>query len=298
MRKPVLHMAAAALAATSLSVQAHAQRLPDTVRFMSADGKTNLIGYVFMPSEKRAERTPAVVLMHGRAGPYSLNVKDTGPYNATTLTMRHKQWGTSWAALGYVAVLVDGFGPRGFWSGFGQGTIGERPEAVNEVTVRPLDAYGGLAYLRSRPDVARDRIGLQGWSNGGSAALAAMAVDAPGIKDHNATAGFQAALVFYAGCGLRDKYKQQGYKPYTSVLQFHGTKDEETGYATCRRLVERSRAMGGDIELVTYKDATHDFDDPGARRQRVPANQAARTDSIQRAETFFERILAKGLPPR
>ena len=56
--------------------------------------------------------------------------------------------------------------------------------------------------------------------------------------------------------------------------------------------------MGGDIELVSYEGATHDFDDPGARRQRVPANQYARTDSIQRSEAFFERILAQGLPPR
>jgi dienelactone hydrolase len=297
MRQPSLRMAAAGLAVVASGV-AHAQQLPATVNFMSADGKTMLVGYAFMPTEKRAERAPAVVMMHGRAGPYSINVKDTGPYNATTLSMRHKQWGASWSALGYIAVLVDGFSPRGFPGGFGQGTIGQRPEAVNEVTVRPLDAYGALAYLRTRPDVAPDRIGLQGWSNGGSAALAAMAVDAPGIADHSAEAGFRAALVFYAGCGLRDKYKEQGYRPYTTVLEFHGTKDEETGYGTCRRLVERSRSMGGDIELVTYQDATHDFDDPGTRRQRVPANQHARADAIQRSEALFERILARGLQPR
>jgi carboxymethylenebutenolidase len=297
MRQNSLRTAVAGLA-LAVSGAAYAQQVPATVHFMSADGKTNLIGYAFMPAEKRAERTPAVVLMHGRAGPYSLNVKDTGPYNATTLTMRHKQWGTSWAALGYIAVLVDSFGPRGFWSGFGRGSYNDRPDAVNEVTIRPLDAYGALAYLRSRADVAPDRIGLQGWSNGGSAALATMAVDAPGITDHSAAAGFKAALVFYAGCGLHDKYKAQGYKPYTSVLEFHGTKDEETPYNPCRRLVERSRGMGGDIELVSYQGATHDFDDPGTRRQRVPANQYARTDSIQRAEAFFERVLAQGLPPR
>jgi carboxymethylenebutenolidase len=104
--------------------------------------------------------------------------------------------------------------------------------------------------------------------------------------------------VFYAGCGLRDKYKAHGYRPYASVFAFHGTADEETGYATCRRLVERSRAMGGDIELVTYRGATHSFDDPGRNRQSLPANQFARGDSIMRSEAFFERILAQGLPPR
>src|SRR5262249_2719292 len=163
-----------------------------TVQFPSADGTTTLTGYVYTPKHKRAERAPAVVMMHGRAGPYSINGKDRGPYNASTLSKRHKMWGESWSALGYVAVLVDSFGPRGYPGGFGRHTINERPDAVNEVTVRPLDAYGALAYLRSRPDVAPDRIRLQGWSNGGSAALAAMALDAQRLPG---TGGFRGALV-------------------------------------------------------------------------------------------------------
>jgi len=158
--------------------------LPATVNFPSGDGTTSLIGYVFTPVQPRAARAPAGVMMHGRAGPYSANVKKSGPYNASTLSKRHKMWGQSWSALGYVAVLVDGFAPRGYPGGFGQGTYSDRPDVVNEVTVRPLDAYGALAYLRTRSDVAGDRVGLQGWSNGGSAALVTAAVDAPGLAEH------------------------------------------------------------------------------------------------------------------
>src|SRR4051794_15210020 len=154
---------------------AAAQAQPETVHFMSKDGKTNLVGYVFEPSVKRADRAPAVVMMHGRAGAYSSRVKKKGPYDASTLSMRHKQWGKIWSDLGYVAVLVDGFGPRGYPGGFGRFSYDNRPKELNEVRVRPLDSYGALAYLRSRSDVAPDRIGLQGWSNGGSAALVTMA---------------------------------------------------------------------------------------------------------------------------
>jgi len=297
MIRPFLTTLALAAAVSTIGA-AQAEQPPETVHFLSADGKTTLTGYLFLPATRRATRAPAVVMMHGRAGPYSLNVKATGPYDATTLSRRHVQWGEIWSNLGYVAVLVDGFGPRGFAGGFGPHSINERPDEVNEVTVRPLDAYGALAWLRSRPDVAADRIGLQGWSNGGSATLAAIATDAPGIAEHTPVAGFRAGLVFYAGCGLRGAYKEQGYKPYTTVLEFHGTADEETGFNTCRRLVDRSRAAGGDIELVSYDGATHDFDDPGRNRQSVPANQPARTDSIARAQEFFERMLAQGLPPR
>jgi carboxymethylenebutenolidase len=246
-----------------------------------------LTGFVYTPKDKRAERAPAVVMMHGRAGPYSTNVKKGGPYNAATLSKRHKMWGESWSALGYVAVLVDSFGPRGYPGGFGRHTINERPDAVNEVTVRPLDAYGALAYLRSRSDVAPDRIGLQGWSNGGSAALAAMAVDAQRLAG---TGGFRAALVFYAGCGLRGHFDAQGYRPYATVLAFHGTADEETSPRLCRRFVERSRGLGGDITLTLYPGASHGFDDPG--RQKVSANRNATADSRTSSEALFEKILA------
>src|SRR2546428_6709472 len=129
----------------------------------------------------------------------------------STLRRPNKMWAESGSGLGFVAVLVDTFGPRGYPGVFGRHSYNERPDAVNEVTVRPLDAYGALAYLRSRPDVAPDRIALQGWSNGGSAALAAMAVDVQRRADPG---GFRAALVFYAGCGLRGHFDAQGYRPY------------------------------------------------------------------------------------
>jgi dienelactone hydrolase len=271
---------------------------PLTVHFGSADGKTRLVGYLFMPRQPRAQRAPAVVMMHGRAGPYSLNVKDKGPYNASTLSKRHQKWGQTWSALGYLAVLVDSFSPRGYPGGFEQGSYEDRPDVVNEVTVRPLDAYGALAYLRSRTDVASDRIGLQGWSNGGSAALVTAANDAPGIRNPTPNTGFRAALVFYAGCGLHERYDDKGYRPYTKVQAFHGTDDEETSSQRCQRLVERSRSMGGDISLKLYPGATHSFDDPGRRRQSVPANATATADAFKRSIELFEQVLAQGMPPR
>jgi carboxymethylenebutenolidase len=112
-------------------------------------------------------------MMYRRAGAYSSAAQ--GVYDAGTLSKRHQAWGTLWAAHGYVALMVDGFGPRGYPAGFPRHSYDSRPEALNEVTVRPLDAYGALAYLRTRPEVDGARVGLQGWSNGGSATLAAMA---------------------------------------------------------------------------------------------------------------------------
>jgi carboxymethylenebutenolidase len=263
----------------------------EPVTFPSADGKTALSAYVFLPA-KRDARMPAVVMLHGRAGIYSKAAK--GRYDAERISQRHRAWGTLWAANGYVAVLVDSFGPRGYPAGFPRYSYDTRPDAVNEVSVRPLDAYGALTWLRARDDIAGDRIGLQGWSNGGSAALAAMAAGA-GFAPATPLKGFNAALVFYPACGLRRRF-DDGYQPYAPVRVFHGTADEETSYRQCRALVERSRKAGGDIDITLYPSATHGFDDPGRVRQAVSANRTATTDATARALALFAEQLAPPPP--
>jgi len=271
---------------TAVSNTALAQD-PERVTFPSADGKTTLVAYVFTPAKVSA-RMPAVVMMHGRAGAYSSAAK--GRYDASTISQRHRMWGTLWAANGFVAVLVDGFGPRGYPAGFPRFSYENRPDVVNEVTVRPLDAYGALNWLRTRNDIAADRIGLHGWSNGGSATLATMAAGA-GFGPPASLKGFSAALVFYAACGLRGRF-DEGYRPYAPTRMFHGTADEEVSSRRCNTLVERSRKLGGDIEITLYPGATHGFDDPGRARQNIAANRTAKEDATARALRFFAERLA------
>jgi carboxymethylenebutenolidase len=262
--------------------------LPDRVTFASADGQTNLVGYVFKPEGPHSTRSPAVILMHGRAGAYSSLAN--GKYDNSTLSQRHQKWGHLWAQQGYLAMLVDGFGPRGFPQGFAHQSYDERPESLNEVTMRPLDAYGALAYLRGRKDVTPDRVALQGWSNGASATLAAMSSATPALKSPTPATGFRGALAFYPGCGLKGEFKS-GLVPYAPVRVFVGTADEEISPQKCSDLVEASRAHRGDIAIKLYPGATHDFDDPGTRRQEIPANAAATRDATADAIEFIARIL-------
>ena len=263
-------------------------RSPETVSFPTVDGSTQLTGYLFKPEGRHADRAPAIVLLHGRAGPYSSLAH--GRYDASTLSKRHMMWGHFWAASGYVALLPDSFGPRGFPKGFAAGTHDERPSAVNEVTVRPLDAYGGLKYLRQRGDVDPERIGLQGWSNGGSAALATMADDTVQSAGLTPRIGFRGALAFYPGCGLQNKFKT--YNPSAPVRIFIGTADEEVSPPKCQALAEGSRGAGNDIAITVYPEATHDFDDPGTRRQSVSANVFAARDAMEKAAQFIRERLS------
>lgn len=285
----IRHAAFAGLSALVFGIaNAMAASLPARVTFASADGRTTLVGYVFLPEEPHAARVPAVVMMHGRAGAYSSLAN--GKYDASTLSKRHQQWGQIWAQQGYLAVLVDGFGPRGYPNGFPRFSYDSRPEELNEVTVRPLDAYGALAYLRTRGDVLADRIALQGWSNGGSATLATMSETAPGIAKPAPATGFRAGLAFYPACGLKGQFTD-GFKPYAPVRVFHGSADEEVSPKRCADLVAKSQAIGGDIQFQLYSGATHGFDDPNPSRQDEMANASATRDATTRAIAFLAGVL-------
>lgn len=257
-----------------------AQAIPKTVHFQSEDRKTRLVGYVFEPST--SGRHAAIVLLHGRAGCYSSAAK--GVYTGKTLSKRHKQWGAFWADRGYIAILVDSFTPRGYPSGFPKGSYEDRPAAVSEQTVRPLDAYGALRYLRGRDDVIKDRIGVQGWSNGGMTVLVTMSDGAPGIKQPQRDTGFRAGLAEYPGCSM--KAIEGSYHAYAPLLLMIGSADQEVSPKRCEEFAARNK-----IAKIVYEGAEHNFDDPEKSKQDKPANRRATQDAMRRAESFFAENL-------
>jgi carboxymethylenebutenolidase len=193
-------------------------------------------------------------------------------------------WGEYWAAHGYVALLVDSFGPRGH--GYGRNTHDDPDrEAVNERTVRPLDAEGALAWLLARPDVQPARVMLQGWSNGASTTLNVMLRQATGASADKAKR-FRAALAFYPGCGPKALLSQH-YTADVPVWAFLGSDDEEVSPTVCAKVL---RGAAGPVDVTTYPGATHDFDDPGATRQAVPGNRSAKDDAMGRAAGLLEAL--------
>ena len=258
---------------------------PDTVTFMSADGKTKLTGYVFAPGA--AGPHPAVVMLHGRAGSYSTLKR--GQHIAEALTLRHQMWGNFWAERGYVAIHVDSFGPRGYAEGFAKHSYDSRPPTVSEQSVRPLDAYGALAYLRSRSDVAPDRIGVQGWSNGGMTVLATLGPRPPGLQNPTLTSGFRAAIAQYPSC--RVPAAEPDYTPYAPLLIMVAENDDEVSPTVCRTFAEKIRGRGTGLEFVWYDGAHHSYDDPGKTKQSHEPNRLALQDTLQRAAAFFAQHL-------
>jgi carboxymethylenebutenolidase len=277
------------MAALFACVHAHAAHAaaPEVVKFSSGDGKTELVGYLYRPAIDAPR--PAIVLLHGRSGPYSSLAR--GEYGAATLSMRHKMWAEFWARRGYVALLVDSFGPRGYAGGFPRHSYNERPASVSEQLVRPLDAYGALAYLRQRSDVVPDKIAVQGWSNGGMTVLAAIAAEAPALESISPPGRFRAAIAVYPSC--RHPLNAKSYKPYAPLLLLAATDDDEVSPEVCRTFAELMQVRGHAVDFVLYEGAHHSYDDPGKTKQSHAPNRAAMHDTLKRAEAFFARHLGE-----
>lgn len=259
----------------------------ESVHFPSADGKLQLAGYLYLPdAAKWPAPRPAIVMLHGRSGLFSAGAKSFG---VSTLSSRTVMWGRFWADRGYVGLYVDSFAPRGYPRGFEAGTNdGRRPPEVNEVTVRPFDAYAGLDYLRTRKDVQADRVFLQGWSNGGSAALSAMAARSIAMETPTVERGFRAGIAVYPGCTPVTRHYGSVYRSYAPLLLLIGTEDEEVSFRNCEKLARS--AADGKLSFVRYEGATHSYDTPTAKRSAVAANVAAAEDTKQRAEEFFGKL--------
>jgi dienelactone hydrolase len=184
---------------------------------------------------------PAVVQLHGCAG----------------IEAQSLRWARWLADHGYVALVVDSFGPRQAKADCRSGP-GDPP-----VTARLDDAFGALRYLQSRPDVRGDRVAAIGWSQGGVYAMAV--INGPSLERARRrgvvlpAVGFAAGVGVYPG-GCFSLVHEQVVRP---LLVLIGADDDWTPAAKCREMVEAMRSRGADATIVIYPGAYHYFDVEG-----------------------------------
>lgn len=181
---------------------------------------------------------PALVLMHGCGGMVT---------NQGYVTASYRHWAELLALAGYVALLVDSFGPRGYRSIC---ELQERP--IRESRERVDDIYAAREWLAAQHFVAGERIGVIGWSNGASGTLY-------GMRDTQPRRGIRAAVAFYPGCRTLARSKTP-YRPYAPLLVLAGEADDWTPAGPCVELAGIARKQGAPMEIVTYPDAHHSFD--------------------------------------
>ena len=243
---------------------------------------TGLNSWLFKPEGEGP--FPAVVLMHGCSG----LERDT---SHRTVWRGLRGHASLLNANGYVALIVDSFGPRGLTDVCQHPRKGYTPQFI--------DAHAAFKHLALMPDVDSNRIGFVGQSLGGDTALK-LSQKSSVESDLASEFGTYAAVVaYYPWCN--NYYARFVRRP---VLILAGAEDNWTPAVRCRNLLGFARTWGGEhlLELVVYPDAHHSFDLPMGgpyyveglmgRRHTVQGNPEARRESQARMIEFFDRHLA------
>jgi dienelactone hydrolase len=190
-------------------------------------------------------KRPAVIILHGSAGPSEREGGYANPLNAA----------------GFVTLEPDQWSPRGL----GGGAEG-RPRTIIETLP---DLYGARAFLAAHPRVDPARIGVVGFSFG---AIAAMLAATHARNDPFLGQGHFAALMpVYPVCHLYNRVPtfEFGDLVDAPVLIVTGALD---GYdndpdAGPKLVASLSAADRAKIRIEVMADAHHGFDMPGPDRQ-------------------------------
>jgi dienelactone hydrolase len=242
--------AVVAIVSSLLATLAGAQ---ERVSFPSFDGAGNapvvLSGYFFAAATSPA---PAIAMFHGCGGAYD---------KSGALSRRMREYAELFNGLGMHVLVVDSLTARYEKELCTQRTGSRRVTQAN----RRLDALGAIAYLADRADVDAKRIGMIGWSNGGSTVLSATNLHHRDVAAAIVKPAF--AIAFYPGCEVDLK---RGYSPAAPLLMLVGQLDDWTPSAPCAALAKSVTGMP--LEIAVYPGAWHGFDSdaPVRLRKDVP----------------------------
>jgi len=239
---------------------------PEPVTLSGADGK-RVRGQLFMPPEAEAgDRRPAVLFLHGGSRRQMLLGWHYMRYYHNSYAMNQYL-----AGQGYVVLSLN------YRSGIGYGLEFREARRWGARGASELaDVLGAGLWLRNRPEVDGDRIGLYGGSYGGyltalglarASDLFAAGADFHGVHDWNIEFEFDRRDLPYAVDSL-ESVQQLAWRSspmawtdtWTSpVLFVHGDDDRTVPFRESVRLAERLRARGVSFEEFVIPGDVHDF---------------------------------------
>lgn len=207
-----------------------------------------------------AAPAPALVLLHGCGGALERRRDGSQP-----LGSRYTELAAALNAMGIHVLVTDSLTPRGERELCTQRT-GQRK--VTQLH-RRRDALGALAWMAQQPGVDAARLGVLGWSNGGSTVLAATNLAHPEVR--RSAVRPSLAVAFYPGC---EAELQRGYEPTAQLLMLLGEADDWTAAAPCKALAAAAKATPPVRmpQWEAYEGAHHGFDGtaPVRLRRDVP----------------------------
>lgn len=248
-------MIAQAIVATMLSISIVAGAVAAQIVEFKGKDQEIVRGKLTMPEGKGP--FPAAVLLHG----------------CLAIDQHYDLWAKRLGSWGYVALQIDGFGPK---SG---------PSICGLPSKRAQNLCDARSYLLGLPYVDPGRIGLMGWSQGASSALASFCSRALVLKQKNP---FRAAVAFYPYC----------YKPLLEMnlplLVLIGDRDDYCPSALWRERVPLRKTQG-EIIVKVYPGAYHCFDAEGVNMDymghRLRYCPVSSSDAVCQVRNFLAKYL-------
>ncbi len=260
--------------------------MPITVK--ARDGKTDLYGFLFRPTDfDAAKRYPVVDWVY--PGPQA------GSCGDRSFSPAHRDL-DALAELGFVVVCIDGLGTNMRSKVFHDALYGD----MGDNTIP--DQVAGIRQLAARYSwIDASRVGIYGHSGGGAAAAAAMFHFPDFFKVGIAESGNHDNRVYEDDwaekwIGLLKKnpdgssnYDSQANQNFAAnlkghLLLVHGTMDDNVPPNNTLLVVDALIKANKDFDLLMIPNANHDYADakPYVRRRRWD---------------YFVRWLADGTPP-
>lgn len=203
-----------------------------------------------------------------------------GPFPA--LIVIHEWWGLNdWvkeqasklADQGYVTLAVDLY----------RGRVANSPEEAHELMRGvPEDRSAGdlkaaFAYLESRPDVKKDRIGAIGWCMGGGYSLD-VALQQPTLA---------ADVINYGHLATDPESLKKINAP---ILGLFGGLDRGITPDDVHQFEQQMKKLGKSIDVTIYPDAGHAFENPNNKDGYRPKDAE---DAWSKTVAFLDSTLKK-----
>ena len=203
-----------------------------------------------------------------------------GPFPA--LVVIHELWGLNdWvkeqasklADQGYVSLAVDLY----------RGKVATTPDMAHEI-MRGVpedrakrDLHAAVEFLKSQPNVKKDRIGAIGWCMGGGYSLD-VALQEPDL----------AAAVINYGHLANDPEALK--KINAAILGIFGGQDRGITPDDVHKFEQQLKQLGKKVEIKIYDDAGHAFENPNNKDGYRAADAA---DAWKRTVDFLARTLKR-----
>lgn len=185
-------------------------------------------------------KVPAMIVHHGSGG---------------VSEAREFRYAREIVGMGVAALVIDSFKPRGV-----QSTV--RDQAQVTVLEMTEDAVGAHRILAAHPRIEPSRIGIVGFSKGGTVALETL-LERRWVKAPPG-ARFALHVPVYPACNSHyHRPKLAGGHVYMLL----GGADTYAGIAPCTEYAAKLKAAGAKVEVKVYPGAKHGFD--GERSYKV-----------------------------